>query len=185
MAEVKYNKAWVLEQLMRRARTVAGEITSAFFESVNANMPVEEGHAHESLGTGLQKVASLTETIPTASQMLARGSNDPEAASRGYGTVKESKTSLRVTVGTSAGFVRRLDDGETISVGDLSGSTGRKVPGTEGQLYGPRTNKGQGFLMWQDAGGKHFALSVNWGPMGFFAQAADAARDTANQLGAI
>lgn len=183
MAKIKFDKEALRERLNQRAKTVAGEITKSFFESVSDNMPVENGHAHESFGSALQQIAELPEIIGTASQMLSKGSGDAQAASGGYGKVVESTNGIKVTVGTSVGFVKKLDDGDTITVGDGNGSTGWKEPGTQGQLYGRRYDHQQGFLMWNDAGGKHFALSVTWGPLGFFEQAAEAARNTANQLG--
>ena len=184
-SSIKFSKEALKRRLLDRARYVAGQVTASFFDSVSKNMPVENGHAHETLGAGLMKVGELDGVTQVASEMLSRGSGDPEAASRGYGSTKDLSSSVRVTVGTSVGFVKRLDDGQTIVPGDATGSTGKKEPGTEGQLYGPRTDYGKGFLMWEDAGGRQYALSANWGPLGFFERAKEAADQTAHNLGAF
>ncbi len=184
-SKAKYDKDALRKRLLERARFVAGEVTSTFFDTVSDLAPVEEGHIHETFGKGLQDVSvDLPEVNDTASKMLSKGSGDAEAASRGWGKYQTLTRKVKVSIGTKVGFVKKLDDGETITPGDARGRQGRKEPGTEGQLYGPRTDQGKGFLMWQDATGKHFALSVNWGPMGFFEQAAEAARVKANSLGA-
>ncbi|CAB4162403.1 hypothetical protein UFOVP785_35 [uncultured Caudovirales phage] len=182
---LKFSKEELKRKLKERARYVAGQVTASFFDSVSQNMPVENGHAHETLGMALMKVGELEGVMQVASEMLSRASGDPEAASRGYGMTKESSKGFSVTVGTSVGFVKKLNDGQTITPGDSSGSTGKKEPGTEGQLYGPRTDYGKGFLMWEDAGGRQYALSANWGPLGFFERAKEAADQTAHNLGAF
>lgn len=182
---LKFNKEALRRRLNARARYVAGQVTASFFDSVSKDMPIENGHAHETFGAALMKVSELEGVTQVASEMLSKGSGDPEAASRGYGTTKELSNGMRVTVGTSVGFVAKLESGQTITPGDMSGSTGKKEPGTEGQLYGPRTDYGKGFLMWEDAGGRQYALSANWGPLGFFERAKEAADQTAHNLGAF
>lgn len=181
---LQYSKEALRERLLKRAQHIVGEATASFFQSVDKDMPVENGHAHETFGAALLQ-SGMPEVIQTASEMLSKGSGDPEAASRGSGKTKESRSSFQARISTSVGFVKSLEEGRTITPGDWSGNKGKKEPGTEGQLYGPRTDYGKGFLMWVDGGGKQFALSVNWGPMGFFERAAEAARETANNLGAV
>ena len=181
---MKYSKEGLLTALKKRSEFVAGKITEAFFDSVAKSLPPDEEHVFETFGAALTKTG-LPEVADTASQMLSRGSGDTLAASMGYGNSKSLTKGFSVTVGTSVGFVGKLEDGRTITPGDMSGNKGRKEPGTEGQLYGPRTDYGQGFLMWEDVGGRSYALSVNWGPQGFFEKAREAADEMAQKLGAM
>ena len=181
---MKYSKEGLLDALKKQAEFAAGKITEAFFDSVNKSLPREEEHVFETFGAALFKTG-LPEVQDTASEMLSKGSGDSLAASMGYGSTRSLSKGFSVTVGTSVGFVKKLEDGQTITPGDLSGNKGRKEPGTEGQLYGPRTDYGQGFLMWEDVGGRSYALSVNWGPQGFFEKARAAADEMAQNLGAM
>lgn len=192
MSSLKFNKEQLSKALLDRARYVAEEVTKEFFEVVDDEMPVQNGHAHETLGTGLlQCSGDLVGVGVVASQMLAKGSADPEASSRGYGQVKENKHSISVVVGTSVGFVQKLNDGETIYPGDLTGNTGpKKDREDEGRLYGSRLPTGVGFLFWQTGGYGQvatysFARSMNWGQLHFFEKAAEAATQKANTLGAF
>lgn len=185
MGKLKFDKDSLRRNLLERAKTVAGAVTAEFFDSVSDNAPVENGHIHETFGQALLKIGGEIPGVgETASKMLSKGSGDVEAASRGYGKASTLTKKVKVSIGTKIGFVKKLDDGQTITVGDARGRSGKKDPDGYGELYGPRSNSGTGFLMWVDGSGKHFALSVNWGPMGFFERAAEAARVKANSLGA-
>lgn len=181
---VKYDVAGLQKNLIDAAKEVAAELTREFFREVDISAPVENGHLHQTLGMGLQR-AGLPEANDVVQSMLSKGSGDPVATSAGYGETAIGTTTVQVVIGTTLGFVNRLDDGE-IFTPDVYGSRGFKEGGeaTQGELYAPRKNDGQmGFLMWTEGGAKHFTRSVGWGPLGFFSGAAFALETKAQEMG--
>lgn len=172
------------KDIAEAAFSAAGELTRAFFDAVDNDAPVENGHLHQTFGVGLRH-ADLPEAEPVASSMLAKGSNDPEATSRAYGHTTIEPGGLRVVVGTSVGFVSDLNEGALIEPG-VYGSPGFKVDGAAGagELYGQRKSDGpMGFLMWESGGGKFFASAYTWGPLGFFESAEMALESKAREMG--
>ena len=183
MAGLEYDRQALLRRLITEAQRAAGEVTNEFFRVVDLEAPVEAGHLHETLGTGLNQ-ADLPESNATVSSMLSKGSGDQEASSRGHGNTTVNEASVVVEISTTVGFVPRLNDGGT-TVPGVDGSRGKKAGGasTTGQLYAPRTDVGTGFLMWEDSGGRQFARSVSWGPLGFFESARTAVETFATSVG--
>lgn len=184
MGSVKYDESRFRRNLMSAAKEVAAELTRTFFKEVDISAPVEQGHLHQTLGTGLLK-ANLPEASDVAQSMLSKGSGDATASSAGYGETSEGTTTLHVVVGTNLGFVNRLDDGD-IFVPGVNGSVGFKEGGaaTQGELYAPRKDSGpMGFLMWTEGGSRFYSRSVGWGPLGFFSGAAMALESQAQEMG--
>ena len=181
----KYDKGSLREKLMGLAEEAADQLTKEFFSVVNDKAPVENGHLHQTLGTALNKVG-LPESAVEASTMLSKGSGDPTATQKAFGSLKKSKTQVKVVVGTKVGFVNRLNDGDTVQA-DVKGATGFKVDrkgASEGILYAPRSKTGPvGYLMWYEGGEKFFTRTTVWQPLGFFEEAAVALRNKAREMG--
>lgn len=181
---VEYDVQALRLRLIAEASRAAGELTKDFFEVVDRMAPVENGHLHQTLGTAVMN-ASLAGTDQVGSAMLAKGSGDPTATQRGFGSTQEGESEVRVTIGTSVGFVSRLNDGDIVEP-NVDGADGFKTGGlgTEGVLYAPRNGTGPtGFLMWYEGGQKFFSRMAVWQPLGFFEEAAVALRNKATQMG--
>lgn len=184
MGKLKVPQAAIDQDLLMAAYSAAGELTRTFFRAVENDAPVENGHLHQTFGTAL-KLADLPETEDVVSQLLAKGSGDPEAIQRGYGSTTQSANGVRVVVGTNVGFVQKLNDGDLIEAG-VNGNSGWKVNGQadEGVLYGPRKADGPlGFLMWFTPSGQFFSRMHSWGPLGFFESAEMALEQQAREMG--
>ncbi len=181
---VKYDIGVLRQNLIRKAQEASGELTRVFFDHVDKHAPVEDGHLHQTLGSGLNQTG-LPETGEVVTAMLSKGSGDPTATAAGSGSTTLSDNSVHVVVRTTLGFVSKLNDGGFVEP-DVNGSKGFKEGGvaTKGVLYAPRKDSGpMGFLSWSSGGKQYFTRSAVWEPQGFFDGAAVALRNKAQEMG--
>lgn len=181
---VEYDREAARLNLLREASRAAGELTRVFFDRVDGLAPVEKGHLHQTLGTALMN-SGCPEAEEVVSSMLSKGSGDPTATNRAFGSKQELDSGVRVTVGTHVGFVSRLNDGALVEP-DVDGASGFKTAGaaTEGVLYAQRNDSGPtGFLMWYVGGQPFYSRMAVWQPLGFFEEAAVALRNKATEMG--
>jgi hypothetical protein len=181
---VEYDREATRRNLLQAASRAAGELTAVFFDRVDTLAPVESGHLHQTLGTALVR-AGVPEAADVTSSMLSKGSGDPTASTRSFGSKQELESGVRVTVGTHVGFVSRLNDGALVEP-DVDGASGYKTAGaaTVGVLYAPRNDSGPtGFLMWYVGGQPFYTRMAVWQPLGFFEEAAVALRNKATEMG--
>lgn len=189
----------VEQKVAKKRNSLMDVLVAEFLDTVCKELPTEEAHARQAFITAADQAADQLyqsgriERVAETHRTTASG--DPEAEKAGRGSARATPTSLKVTIDNRLPFVRKLEYGIPITVGDRQGNRGYKENGAvgEGDLYGPRlpsTNEPgtgfslafpQGWLMWVENGQKHFAKSRNDGPHGFFAKAIAAVKAKAKQ----
>jgi len=180
-------------KLRQMADLASDAITAEFADVLLSHMPIEDGHAHESFVTALRKLGGkYPNTQLVASSHVSNGSGDATAQRYSYGEVGRSAESQVTRFGTLLPFVRKMEYGYRIRVGDMEGRKGPKVrsdgghllhpPGT---LYGDREPGNTGLLVWREGGIEFKARTrtPSGTATGFFARAKEAARKTAKELG--
>lgn len=204
-----------IEQTIAKKRNSLMDVLVAeFLDTVCKELPLEEAHARQAFITAADQVADQLyqsgRIERTAERHRTTASGDPEAEKAGKGSAKATKTSLKVSLDNRLSFVKALEYGLPITVGDRSGNRGPKGEGmlATGSLYSPR-NQGMranagiphdgnippelqmllnnrasdrgGYLMWMENGKMRYALERTLKPHGFFAKAIAAVKAKAKQ----
>lgn len=183
-------KAQTLKHLRSQLLELADEITTTFIVELLTEMPVEDGHAHESFITAAERLR-LPKTKQAAIQFALRASNDPNAKKYAISELNKDADGITLRLGTALPFVRKMEYGLPIKVGDLSGNQGRKrvngdggLVSPPGTLYGPRYSGTEGVLLWREGGQTKIAkVRIPSGTdTGFFKKAVNAAKQAAQRL---
>lgn len=182
---MKVDKDAEAKALQALGEDAVDRVTDEFSYNLLLGLPVEDGHGHEAFATAMEKLP-LPRVSRVPDEFRGDRSGDPEAIKRGESGWASDKDHVWVSIAARLPFLRHLEEGGTIRVGDLSGNKGPKEggPDTGGQLYAPRLPGTTGLLFWEDSGGRHMAKTRNI-PSGykFMAKAVKKARQLAKRLG--
>lgn len=176
-----------LGHLMRRG---ADKLCARFFQVVLSNLPREDGHAHEAFLSTIEKSGLLGAVQGGSLQVVlshfaGHRSGDRRAKRFATGTARGGKSRISFKARVGLPFVRKLEYGGIITVGDLAGRRGVKIDGI-GVLYGRRSTKGRGVLRFRDASGYHLATQrVISSPFNFLRAGAAKAKASAKRFGFI
>lgn len=193
---------------------VASKLTAEFMDAVMERCPVEDGHAHECFMTAMDELSGelhSPEFNATSRRYQHTRSGDPEASAGATTLIGDNRDRFVVAISISLPFIRKLEYGGTIRVGDKSGNRGPKVdpvirPPSRGSLYGARHSKGQisgvvlmgrrklssaeavqiragvGLLVWMENGTIHRQLTRRPKAYAFWRNGKSAVRAYARQL---
>jgi hypothetical protein len=181
------------KRIAQKRNSLTDHLTAVFLETVLNETPIENGHAHQAWISGADQAAEALwqsgRIERTAEKHRTKASGDPEAEKAGKGTVSRTKTQLIVTIWNKLPFVRKLEYGLPITVGDRGGNRGPKRHGaaTIHELYAPRLPNGKGswatgFLMWKEGGTWKFSKVRRPPATGAFAKALAAVREAAKRF---
>lgn len=187
------------QKIAKKRNSLMDVLVAEFLDTVCQELPPEEAHARQAFISAADQAADMLyqsgRIERAAEKHRTTASGDPEAEKAGKGSAKTTKTSLKVTLDNQLPFVKKLEYGIPITVGDKQGNRGKKEAGAlgTGDLYGPRlpsTNEPgtgfsldfpQGWLFWVDQSGAHFEKIRHVTPQGFFAKAIAAVQAKAKQ----
>lgn len=208
-------KKLVQNRLKLLQKKAASDLMATFFDTVCNECPVEDGHGHEAFMTCMQELSGEL-SGPRFNQVVrahvAKRSGDVSASQASMGVVGEAGGEFIARVSIKLPFLRKLDRGLLIRVGDRDGNTGPKVnpvirPPGKGALYASRASKGTfggltpsgrtplsrsdaamirkgvGLLVWSENGSIRRALVRRPRAYGFWRKGMQAVRKRARQLG--
>ena len=137
-------------KLTERRRLSMSKLLARFCDEVMNNAPIEDGHIHEAIITAMAEFSGELygkDFNSVVRKHLSSRSNDPEASAATHTAIGEVGDELLATLKISLPFVRALEYGYLIRVGDKNKNRGPKVipvtrPTEKGPLYGARAAKG-------------------------------------------
>lgn len=208
-------KSGLLQQLRVLQTQAASKLMAEFFRTAMTEVPTEDGHAHEALLTAMGELSGELygrEYNKVAREFGPRRSGDPEASKAVKTSFRDDGRAIKIAVQIDLPFMKALETGLLIRVGDLSGNRGPKVlpvlrPQDRGPLYGPRSSKGTiggltpngrkplsaseaalirkgvGLLVWEENGVIHRATFRKPTAFGFWRKAVAAVRSAARLYG--
>lgn len=144
--------------LRKKKIKVTDEVLAKLVDGVLEGNPIEDGHAHEAWLTAIESLGSpFSETLQVAGKHANKRSNDPTAKKYGESSVKEDKSSTLVVISNKLPFVKKIEYGIPITVGDETGNKGKKInpvkrPPNKGPLYGKRESGAGGLLVFERGG---------------------------------
>lgn len=151
-------KLLIRKELIKRKMEAADKALAYLFGKLLTYFPTEDGHAHEAWITAVEKLkGKFTITDRVVDHHSGKRSNDPTAKKYGHASVKDSQKRLSVVIQNKLPFVRKMEYGLPITVGDESGNQGKKInpvkrPQEKGPLYGRRGPGSEGLLVFQQGG---------------------------------
>lgn len=200
-------------RLKQAQKKIASDLMAEFFDVVMENVPLEDGHSHEAVLTAMSEMSGELhgkKFNEVARKHISKRSNDPEASSAVTTLIGDDRTEFVAAVDIRLPFMRALEYGLMIRVGDKSRNRGPKVfpvsrPKSKGPLYGARAAKGTfgglrpggrtplseadraiirkgiGILVWEENGVTHRALFRRPKAYRFWSKAISAVRSLAHK----
>lgn len=184
-------KKSVIKNLEGRQRKIADILLAKLMGHVLDGNPVEDGHAHEAwikAILSLKRYGKFPKLFRIMDSHQRKRSNDPIAAKMGDSDYKATKKSLTVVISNNLPFVRKLEYGIPITVGDGQGNQGKKVdpvkrPPEKGPLYGKRAQGSEGLLVFEKGGRVIKAKTHTPRETGFVKEAVNKAKSFAKSNG--
>lgn len=178
-------KKYLMSKITEKMKDVSSDAAAYLFREILQGNPVEDGHAHEAWLSALEKIKSnLPDVSGVIGQFSSVRSGDATAKKYAQAQVKTDKSSTTVCVSNNLPFVRKIEYGMPITVGDDSGNKGAKInpvkrPPDKGPLYGKRASGSNGVLVFEQ-GGRTIKAKVYTSPNSGFV--AEAIKKTMNYL---
>lgn len=146
------------QRLQQKKEDTVEHVLAYLVGKLLTHQPTEDGHAHEAW---LVAIDGVEKQYPTVSRVAAhhdsKRSNDPTAKKYGESSVSQEKQRTTVVISNNLPFVKKIEYGIPITVGDESGNQGKKInpvkrPPEKGPLYGQRQGGSEGLLVFEQGG---------------------------------
>lgn len=176
----------ILADVAKKAVKDFDTIHSELLDELFANLPVENGHAHQAYVSAIESanIPDAPKTQSNVSQASSSASGDPKASENAKGYYTKTDTSISVQINPGLPFVETLESGGTIEKMGGRGAGIKLNSEGPGPLYGPRVSGGRvGALMWMEGGQKVFRMYRTVSAIGFVKKALARADKIAQSLG--